>query len=330
MAGPAGKRVIEPDPVLATIITRMFEWYASGQYSLVQVTKMAQAEGMVFRKSNDPVPKATVHKILRNRIYTGKFDWDGTTYAGIHVPLVTPDLWEHMQAILDGRFANRHRKVKHDFAFSGLVSCGHCGCSLVGEPKKGRYVYYHCTGYKGKCPEPYTREEVFEQHFTGLLKGIALDDEVLDWVTEALRQSHSDAKRHHDAAISRLQAEYNRLQNRIDAMYLDKLDGRVDAGFFDRKASEWRREQDQLLLSIEEHQSANQTYLEEGVRLLELAQGDHKLFEKQRLLNFLLSNCSWKGGEMTATFRQPFDLLRDARYADRLQPEPVGATSAVF
>ena len=26
-------------------------------------------------------------------------------------------------------------------------------------------------------------------------------------------------------------------------------------------------------------------------------------------LNFLLSNCSWKGGRMTATFRQSFDLL---------------------
>ena len=336
VAGPGGKRVIEPDPELAPIIPRMFEWYASGQYSLVQVTKMAQAEGMVFCKSNDPVPKATVHKILRNRIYTGKFDWDGKTYSGVHSPLVTPDLWEHVQAVLDGRFANRQRKVKHDFAFSGLISCGHCGCSLVGELKKGRYVYYHCTGYKGKCPEPYTREEVLEERFGDILKGLVLDDEVLGWVTEALRQSHSDAKRHHDEAISRLQAEYNRLQNRIDAMYLDKLDGRVDAAFFDRKASEWRGEQDRLLLSIEEHQSANQTYLEEGVRLLELAQGAHKLFEKQpanekrRLLNFVLSNCSWKGGELTATFRQPFDLLRDACYADRQQPESVGATSAVF
>ena len=93
VVGPGGKRLIEPDPELAPIITRMFEWYASGQYSLVQVTKMAQAEGMVFRKSNDPVPKATDHKILRNRIYTGKFDWDGKTYPGVHVPLLTPHLF---------------------------------------------------------------------------------------------------------------------------------------------------------------------------------------------------------------------------------------------
>ena len=88
-------------------------------------------------------------------------------------------------------------------------------------------MYYHCTGYKGKCPEPYTREEVLEEHFTDLLKGLVLDDEVMGWVTEALRQGHSDAKRHHDGATPRLQTEYNRLQNRIDAMYVDKLDARI-------------------------------------------------------------------------------------------------------
>ena len=115
----------------------------------------------------------------------------------------------------------------------------------------------------------------------------------------------------------------DRAEGRVDAMYVDKLDGRIDTAFFDRKSSEWRREQDRLLQSIEEHQAANQTYLEEGVRLLELARRAHRLFQKQeprekrRLLNFLLSNCSWKGGEVTAVFRQPFDMLADANVARR-------------
>jgi hypothetical protein len=256
---PNGRRIIAPDPALAPIIIRMFEWYASGQYSLAEITKKVRAEGMTFRKSNDPVPRGTVHKILRNRLYTGTFNWDGRTYSGIHAPLVTNDLWEIVQAVLDGRHANRHRKMKHEFAFSGLIYCGHCGCSLVGEIKKGQYIYYHCTGHKGKCPEPYTREEVLGEKFADLLKGLVLDDEIMGWVTEALHQSRGDAKLHHDAAITRLQAEYKHLQNRIDSMYLDKLDGRIEVDFFDRKSSEWRREQDRLLCSIEEHQSANQT-----------------------------------------------------------------------
>jgi hypothetical protein len=27
------------------------------------------------------------------------------------------------------------------------------------------------------------------------------------------------------------------------------------------------------------------------------------------VLNFLLSNCTWKAGELTAEFRQPFDII---------------------
>ena len=270
---------------------------------------MARNEGLVFRKSRKPVPQATIHKILRNRIYTGDFDWKGKTFRGIHTPLVSQELWDKVQAVLDQRNVKRRRKQKHDFAFSGLVTCGHCGCSFVGELKKKRYVYYHCTGYKGKCGEPYTREEVMEERFTELLRNLELDKEVLEWVSEAPLLSHQDEKKHHDEAIQRLQTEYNRLQDRVDSMYVDKLDGVVDAEFFQRKSTEWRSEQGRILRNIEEHQAANQNYLTEGVQLLELVGRAHNLFQKQeprekrRLLNFVLSNCTWKDGDMAVEYR---------------------------
>jgi hypothetical protein len=37
--------------------------------------------------------------------------------------------------------------------------------------------------------------------------------------------------------------------------------------------------------------------------------------EKRRLLNFLLSNCTWEDGEVVATLRQPFDLLAETALA---------------
>src|SRR5207247_2764838 len=80
---------------------------------------------------------------------------------------------------------------------------------------------------------------------------------------------------------------------------------------------EWRAEKDRCRREIERNQTADQSYMEEGVRILELARNARKLFEKQeprekrRLLNFVVSNCSWKGGELTAALRQPFDLLAE-------------------
>jgi site-specific DNA recombinase len=269
--GPNGKKKIEPDPSSAPLVARLFEWYTTGDYSLQEVTQMAKKEGMVFRKSKSPIPRATVHTILRNLIYTGEFVWNGRTYQGGHPPLVSRALWDRAQAALSQRFGKRNRKVKHDFAFSGLINCGHCGCALVGEIKKRKYVYYHCTGYRGKCPEPYTREEVFEELFSNLLGQLKLDEEVLEWVSEALRQSQQDERRCRTAAVGRLQSQYDNLQNRIESMYLDRLDGRIDTAFFDRKASEWRSEQSRLTRAIQDHRGSDKAYLFEGVKLLEIA-----------------------------------------------------------
>jgi DNA invertase Pin-like site-specific DNA recombinase len=77
-----GRKIIVPDEETAPIIRKMFEWYAWGDLSTQEVTKRARAAGLVFRKSGGRIPKSTVAAILRNRIYTGRFDWNGKTYQG--------------------------------------------------------------------------------------------------------------------------------------------------------------------------------------------------------------------------------------------------------
>ena len=321
LTGPNGKKIIGPDPEAAPLIGRLFEWYASGTLSVREAARKVRDAGLVHRKSGARVTVSTVHAILRNRLYAGAFEWNGRPYLGTHQPLVTPELWERVQDVLDGRQARKHRRAKHNFAFSDLIACGHCGCSIVGEIKKQRYIYYHCTGYKGRCNEPYVREEVLERRFSELLGRLSFDDEALGWVREALHASHADERREHEGAIERLQTEHKRLQKRLDAMYVDKLDGRVDVTFYERMSTSWREEQTCCLREIEQHQSANKSYMDEGVQLLELARNARRLFERQearekrRLLNFLVSNCSWKSGELTATLRQPFDLLAETTLA---------------
>ena len=90
---------------------------------------------------------------------------------------------------------------------------------------------------------------------------------------------------------------------------------KIGGEFYDRMAGQWREEQSRCLGDIERHQDAEQSYMDEGVRVLELARNAQAMFEwqpareKRRLLNFVLSNCSWQDGEVVPTFRQPFDLL---------------------
>jgi recombinase len=85
--GPDGKKMIVPDPEMAPIIARMFERYGTGKYSLKEIAKLARADGLVYRKSGNPVPNSTIHKILRKRTYTGDYDYNGITYTGSYALL---------------------------------------------------------------------------------------------------------------------------------------------------------------------------------------------------------------------------------------------------
>jgi site-specific DNA recombinase len=338
---PDGKKIIATDPPIAPLITKLFEWYARGDISLKEAARKAYAASLVYPKSGAKLPVSTIHNLLRNRLYTGWFEWNGKLIQGKHEALVPVELWKRVQDVIDGRFSNNAKRGRRDFAFSGLFSCKQCGCAVVGEIKKQRYVYYHCTGYADKCQghpascrRKYVREETLEAQFTELLGWLKFDDEVLEWVRDALHASHAVERREHEEVVRRLQAEHKRLGDRINAMYLDKLDGRVDTAFFDKMSAEWREERAGCLSQIARHEAAEQSYLEEGVQILELAQNAQKLFdrqaprEKRRLLNFVLSNCTWENGQVVAKFRQPFDLLAETTAVAARAQMDTGANSA--
>jgi hypothetical protein len=162
----------------------------------------------------------------------------------------------------------------------------------------GLSFYYYCTGWKGKCPEPvpYVREETLAEHFSNMLGRLHFGRETLSWLTKALRESHTDQVKEHAKAILRLQTEYDRLQARISSAYVDKLDGTVDLATFEALSGKWREQQSTILEDIVFHQAADQSYLDEGARLLELASNARSLFarqepsEKRLMLNCVISN----------------------------------------
>ncbi|MHB1191279.1 MAG: recombinase family protein [Armatimonadota bacterium] len=314
-----GKRYIQPDPVMAPMVIKLYEWYSSGNYSLLEVTKKIRNEGLAEHKTGAKVQKSLVHKILTNPIYYGDFDWAGKRYRGIHEPLVRKDLWDRVQDVLAYKGNRNTKQQKHEWAFQGLLFCGHCGCAMTAEIKKGKYIYYHCTGQKGKCPEKYVREEEIASQFRDALQAIRFDNDVHEWVVTALKESHRDERRYHDEIISGLQLQCNRLQSRLDTMYVDKLDGRISQETYDEKSRAWKIEQLDILRKMESHQKANHAYIDEGIRILELAKKAVYLYETQemkerrRLLNFVFSNSIWRDGMLLPNYRKPFDLLVNSR-----------------
>ena len=309
------KRGIEVDPERAPIIRRMFEWYAQGNCSLGEVADRAAAEAFTTRNGR-PVSKAPVARILKDRFYIGEFTWDGRDYVGDHRPLVSVDLFQRVQEAF--RKTNHPvREQKRSFAYTGLIECAHCGCSITAARYKKKYIYYHCTGGRGGCDKPHIREDRLEGLLGDLVQRVQIDDETIEWVVAALKESHYDEELYHLDQIAKLQAEVNKLRTRLSSAYDDKLDGRIAEDLWESKSAEWKERLLELKQSIEKHENANHCYYDAGVKILRLAQRAYTLWlsqpqtEKRKLLDLLLSNCTFDGTSLTATYRKPFCWLAE-------------------
>jgi DNA invertase Pin-like site-specific DNA recombinase len=241
---PSGKNGIAQDKNRAKLVRRLFEKYATGNFSLKQLAEWAASASLTFRKSGRPINKATIQGILHNLIYTGYFEFGGKRYKGIHEPIISRDLWDEVQSVLNRRYSNRYRVIKHDLPFSGLIRCGHCGCAVIGEIKKGKYIYYHCTGQRGKCPEKYAPQEKIEAQFCDAVRRIVLPEAFVGWASDVLRVANADDACLREEAISRLTAESAKILTRLDAMYIDKLEGRITREMYERHAGQWKPELD--------------------------------------------------------------------------------------
>ena len=212
------------------------------------------------------------------------------------------------------------------------MTCGHCGCALTPEQhvkKSGcRYVYYKCTGSKGKCGELFMREEDLAEKFAELIKAIHIDDETLAWIIEALKASHKDEAEFHKRAVDDLTRELGKIRSRMGQAYEDKLDGKIDERMWNDLHIRYTERQEALERQISAHTAADRHYLQQSIQILELANKAYNLYlqqpheERAKLLRFVLLNCSLKDGNLTAVYRKPFDML--ANGVNYLKRRPQG------
>jgi len=325
-----GKRTIASDADTAPVITEIFGRFEQGQDSVKSLVKQMNAEGVQLRGRK--LQSSVVHHILRNRIYSGDFDWNGATYTGTHEPLVSRQTWQRVQQLLDARAENRTRKVKHNFAYTGLVHCGHCECLLVGELKKGKYVYYHCTGNRGKCPERYARQEILSGQFANVLQELVIPPAILDWLGDAVLNSDRTEQAARAETIKKLQTRCGQIEARIGTMYMDKLDGRITQEFFDKQAATLRREQDGLLCKIQGVQKTVLAPADQAIDMLRLTSRASELFlqqpasEQRRLLQTVVEKAAWKDGALQTALFEPFETLRHSNQESyRKEKQKVGS-----
>jgi site-specific DNA recombinase len=300
-------RSIRVHPTNAPVARRIFELYATGNYSLLDLRRA------VIDETGARISRAYLETLLKNPFYIGRFIWRGVEYKGTHEPIVTAELFQGVQDVFAGRHKTRHRK--HNFAFAGLLRCAHDGCTVTTELQKGRYVYYRCSHGRGKCSLPYMREQGLSDHLGDLLKGIYVPEGIAEQIVGSLERDRERSETQRQERLLGIQQRLAAVRTRMDQIYDDKLEGKIDENFWVRKQADYREQERVLEAAISGAKASVSADVLTMKRVFELASKAHFLYltrnlaDRGQLLKSVLLNCTTDGETLSPTYRKPFDLI---------------------
>ena len=216
------------DETKAPFIRDVFNLYATGSYSYMSLAAEMRKRGFMISKCVK-CGKSNIEDILNNPVYMGEFIWNGKRYIGKHEPIISPELYYLCQKIIKEK-TSTCRDNKLNFLFTGLIKCAVCGCSLVGEIKKKKYIYYHCTGRRGgDCKKrTYLKEKHAEEIFLNVLKRLQLTDEGMEIVQEQVREQVKRQTEINADRIQEVQKRINLINARLNKMFDMFLDGELE------------------------------------------------------------------------------------------------------
>jgi hypothetical protein len=269
-------------------------------------------------RQGGPVTLKGISTILNNPFYVGvlRIKKNGQDFSGNHVPLVSRELFERVQALLQGKTVDR--VVRHSFLFSRLVRCASCQYSLIGERRKG-HTYYRCHNRPFKsppvCPKTFIKEEQLENAVQSILDKLTLSKVEVDYFGEWIAEYRLNAatrreeqKRDATLQLEALRARKSRLTDLL-------LDGSVEQTMFDEKQQSLVWEESQLKQKVARLNADCEDALKQMENTVGLAKDASLLYKqanlerKRELLRILLSDLSASAENISAELRIPFSLI---------------------
>ena len=304
------------DEKTAPYVVRAFELYSKGDVSLRQLSSRLYDEGFIYKDTNPKAYKTQIEHILKNPFYYGIVQYKGECYEGKHQALITKELFDLTQLAFRKDNKPKHM-IARNFLFASMIKCSKCGCNLSGEIKKGKYIYYSCTGGKGECEQQhiYIKEETIEKQLLQALSRIAITDEHKEWISSVLAESFKDEQRYTKERINSLNTQKQKLRERIGKIYLDKLDCKISEDFWPDRHNKWTQDLLAIQNAITAHEKTNINFIEMGTKFLKICNEVEDLYkvadnsEKRELLNYVLQNLCMDGENLSYEYKKPFDIF---------------------
>lgn len=297
-----------PDPAVAPLIRRSFEFYASGRFNSEALAREMCGQGL-RGKSGKPMKANNLTRVLRNPFYMGviHIDKTGESFKGAHEPIISKALFGRVQDILEGRL--NKRVLKHDFLFRRRLTCAGCDHRLIGETHKG-FIYYRCQTIG--CPTTTVREEVFEKALLQSFSSLQFDANERRCIDGELGKFRADETKHREEAIASLQLTLGQIDERVNRLTDAYIDRMIEKDIFEQRKTALLMERSGLEGKLEGWTGGSGRFTEQLADFLERAGGAFiayktgTLAEKRELVDSMTSNRMLRGKSPEITLTLPF------------------------
>jgi site-specific DNA recombinase len=310
----------------AILVKRMFELYSTGNLSLKKLTEQMFKDGLRSNYDNKVV-KSRIHDLLTDPFYYGKIRWNGDIYEGQHEPLISKETYEKVQNILKSKTTPKYNK--HQFLFRGCIKCKECGGIITWEIQKG-IIYGHCNHYRNCSQQIWVKEpEIESQLLEGLDNLQIKSPRLIEWIRKALKESHKEEIDYHGSAIKELNQRQEQIKQRLNKLYDDKLDEKINEDFYQQKFRQYSEELEIISDSAKKHNQTNSKYLELGINIYDLSQKAKEVYlkakteDKRQLIKLIFNNLIINEGKLEYSYTTAFKILSEAVKATNSSKIPI-------
>ncbi|MFA5644689.1 MAG: recombinase family protein [Patescibacteria group bacterium] len=303
------------DETKAPLIKKMFDFYATGNYSLKKLVETMYQEGLRTRKGNK-LKKSQMARYLSEPFYIGKNRWQSKVYEGKQKTFISEEVFDNVQKALKNK--NHPKYNKHLFLFKGVIRCAECEGTIAWEQHKG-ITYGHCNHYKNCSQKVWVKEpEIEKQILKNLDKFTIKNKRIADWIKRALRENHREEIDYHSNSINELNKAYKQTQHRLDMLYEDRLDSKIDEESYERRFRKYSEDKEKTIKDIRKHSNANIKYFELGINIYEISQKAKEIYlskppeEKRQLINLIFDAFSLNKNLLGMKHSKAFEILLKA------------------
>ncbi|MDB5162978.1 MAG: recombinase [Candidatus Saccharibacteria bacterium] len=304
-----GKKWVDINPLEAQAVKEAFEGYSTGSLTLRQI------KALWFEKFNITCAVSHIERVLKNPFYYGFMQVNGNLYEHHYEKIITKELFD---ACEDNRRGYRSKPKSVGglpFTYKGLIRCSECGCLVTFETKKQKYTYGHCNQFKYKHDAQYIREKEFTYHYEKTLKKLIVPDDVIKTILELINADKLEARKNVESKTNAIKSEIAKYENRIDRIYEDHLDNKIDDSLYERKTKEYQTSIANLQTQLTTFELSDNTRLETVSHLLEVAKNAHNIFTsadylgKRKILKKVLSNSELSGRKLLLKLKEPYEMM---------------------